>query len=451
MGLQKTTTHKFRQVVPEKVTTVFDWHRRPGAFARLTPPWQPVRIIQETTNLADGTAIIGFPAGRRWIAQHLTDEYAAERSFADVLTSRPFLVRVPWYHRHEFEADGDQTVIVDQVTTNLPRRMLEPIFAYRHRQLADDLAAHRLNANHPRPTVAITGASGLVGRSIAAFLSTGGHKVIRLVRHAPTSADEREWNPDAPNPSLFEGIDAVIHLAGHSIAGRFTAKHKNLIRSSRVEPTRLLAQVAADSGVGTFVSASAIGFYGADRGDEILAESAGPGDDFLAQVVRDWEEAAFIAGDHGMRVVTVRTGIVQSPDGGALRLQRPLFALGLGGPMASGQQWQSWIGIDDLVDIYNRALVDSSLTGPVNAVAPEPVRQRDYAATLGQVLHRPAVLPTPSFGPKLLLGTEGAQEIAFASQRVAPTRLLNLGHRFRFEALDDALAHVLGKQSINNL
>lgn len=450
MNLWRPTVHEFRHTVPDHPQTVFDWHRRTGAFTRLVPPWQPARLLQEAENLRDGTAVLGFPAGRRWVARHEPGEYVEGRSFADHLASRPFVVPVVWRHHHDFHPVPGGTAVVDRVTTHLPRRLLEPMFAFRQRQLADDLTAHRAYAGTPRLTVAVTGASGLVGTALSAFLSTGGHTVLRLVRHRPTMPDERQWDPEAPSPEALAGVNAVVHLAGHSIAGRFTSEHKEKIRSSRVEPTRRLAEAAAAAGVAVFVSASAVGYYGADRGDELLTENAHPGDDFLAGVVRDWEEAALASASAHMRVVTVRTGIVQSPRGGALRLQRPLFAAGLGGPMDSGQQWQAWIGIDDLVDIYHRALLDPRLTGPVNAVTPLPVRQREYAAALGRTLHRPALLPTPSFGPRLLLGREGADEVAFAGQRASPSRLQELDHRFRFTDIDDALRHLLGKADRRN-
>ena len=241
--------------------------------------------------------------------------------------------------------------------------------------------------------------------------------------------------------------DAVIHLAGASIAGRFTDGHRRAIRDSRIEPTRRLAEVAAASGQGpkTFVSASAIGYYGPDRGDEVLHEQDARGDGFLAEVVADWENAAKPAADAGLRVVHVRTGIVQSPSGGVLRLQRPLFEVGLGGRLGAGTQWLSWIDIDDLIDVYHRAVVDSELSGPVNAVAPNPVRNEEYTAVLATVLHRPAFLPVPDFGPKLLLGEQGARELALADQRVTPGKLAGRGHRFRRPDLDTALRHQLGR------
>jgi len=298
-----------------------------------------------------------------------------------------------------------------------------------------------------RKVVAITGASGLVGAQLAAFLSTGGHRVIRLVRHSTTKPDERQWKPNDPDPELLAGADAVIHLAGASIAGRFSDDHRAAIRDSRIAPTRRLAELIAKSkdGPKVLVNASAIGFYGYDRGEETLTEDSQRGDGFLADVVADWEDATAPAEQAGTRVVRVRTGIVQSPAGGTLRLLRPLFAAGLGGRLGSGRQWFSWIGIDDLVDVYHRALWDTELSGPVNAVAAEPVRNIDYTKVLAHVMRRPAVIPVPPLGPKVLLGDQGARELALANQRVLPARLLQADHRFRRPDLEQTLRHLLGR------
>jgi uncharacterized protein (TIGR01777 family) len=192
------------------------------------------------------------------------------------------------------------------------------------------------------------------------------------------------------------------------------------------------------------VVASAIGFYGADRGDEELSEESAGGSGFLARLVAEWEGAAQPARDAGLRVVHVRTGIVQSSQGATLKLLRPLFAAGLGGPVGGGAQWVSWIGIDDLVDIFGRAIVDESMAGPLNAVAPRPVHNREYTTTLARVMRRPSLVPVPAFGPRLLLGTEGARELALASQRVIPARLAASGHAFRHGELDACLRHQLG-------
>ncbi|MEB4208869.1 TIGR01777 family oxidoreductase [Mycobacterium sp. 94-17] len=445
----------YSSVVDASITDVFDWYARPGAFARLSPPWQPMRLVTEAGSLRDGRATLALPGGLRWVAVHQPDGYDPPRRFVDAiggdgLATLPARIALRWRHTHEFEDLGDnRTRVIDRVDTGVPGSLLLTMFAYRHRQLADDLAAHRLAAESGlRPlTVAVTGSSGLVGSALTAFLRTGGHRVIRLVRHSARAGDERRWNPDHPDQGLFDGVDAVIHLAGASIAGRFTDGHRRAVRDSRIGPTRRLAEVLGrnESRPGVLISASAIGYYGYDRGDESLTEDSGRGDGFLADVVAEWEAATAPARQAGMRVVQVRTGIVQSPAGGTLKLMRPLFSAGLGGRLGDGRQWLSWIGIDDLVDVYHRALWDARLSGPVNAVAPQPVRNSEYTAALAGVLHRPAVLPVPSLGPRLLLGGQGARELACASQRVAPAVLAAAGHRFRRPDIDGALRHLLGR------
>jgi uncharacterized protein (TIGR01777 family) len=445
---------EYESVVDHPLDEVFAWHTRPGAMPRLVPPWQPMKVVSETTSVADGRAVLGLPGGLRWVAQHDGADYDPPYRFVDHLSSggvRSWPPRIigTWRHTHEFSAEGpDATRVHDRVDAPVPAAALRSTFVYRHRQLADDLAAHRVatEAGLEPITVAVTGSSGLVGSALTALLTTGGHRVIRLVRHAARGPYERQWNPDAPAADLLNGVDAVVHLAGTSIAGRFTDSHRAAIRDSRIEPTRKLAEVAARSASGpqTFVTASAIGYYGYDRGDALLGEDTSRGDGFLADVVADWEAATAPAADGGLRVVAVRTGIVQAARGGTLKLMRPLFAAGLGGRLGSGQQWLSWIGIDDLIDVYYRALYDGRLTGPVNAVAPNPVRNVDYTASLARTMHRPAVLPVPAFGPRLLLGSQGARELAEANQRVVPGKLQNAGHRFRQPVIGEALAHQLG-------
>jgi uncharacterized protein (TIGR01777 family) len=447
----------YSSVIDAPRDEVFAWHTRPGAFNRLSPPWSPMRLVSEATSLKDGRATLALPGGLRWVAQHQADSYDPPRRFVDTissdgLASLPARIAVRWCHIHEFEdAGGNQTRVTDRVQTPVPGSALRPMFAYRHRQLADDLATHRLAAEHGLnpATVAVTGSSGLVGSALTAFLRTGGHRVIQLVRRTTQASDERQWDPDHPDPELFAGVDAVVHLAGASIAGRFTEDHRNAVLDSRIGPTRRLAELLARAAArpAVLICASAIGYYGYDRGDEALTEDSDRGDGFLADVVADWEDATAAAGRAGVRVVQVRTGIVQSPRGGTLKLMRPLFSAGLGGRLGSGRQWLSWIGIDDLVDVYHRALWDTALSGPVNAVAPQPVRNAEYTRTLAHVLHRPAVLPVPSLGPRLLLGEQGARELACASQRVLPERLRQVGHRFRHPDLDSALRHLFGRSA----
>lgn len=446
---------EYDSVLEHPLRDVWDWHTRPGAMRRLVPPFQPMTVVSEAQSLADGVAVLGLPGGLRWVARHQPADYVSGHRFVDELssdgvTSWPARLAGRWRHVHTFDEAGSGTRIHDRVETAIPAALLRPMFAYRHRQLIGDLAAHRRaeEAGAQPLVVAVTGASGLVGAALSAFLTTGGHRVIRLVRHPAENVDERHWDPAAPAPDLLHGVDAVVHLAGESIAGRFTEAHRKAIRDSRIEPTRRLAELAAatQEGPATFVSASAIGYYGYDRGDVTLTEDGTRGDGFLAEVVTDWEAATTPAADAGLRVVLVRTGIVQAAAGGTLKLLRPLFAAGLGGPVGDGKQWLSWIGLDDLVDVYHRALYDSALQGPVNAVAPEPVRNTEYTKELARVLHRPAIVPVPSVGPRVLLGAQGARELAEASQRVLPAKLLAAGHPFRHRHVAEALAHQLGRE-----
>jgi uncharacterized protein (TIGR01777 family) len=442
---------KYSSVVDAPLGEVFAWHARPGAITRLMPPWPPVRVEREAGSVRDGQTVLRLPGGLRWVAAHQPGEYDPPHEFADVLTSLP----LSWRHTHQFTpASPKATRVTDVVDTPLPARVLRPMFAYRHRQLADDLAAQaRARELSPDPlTIAVTGSGGLIGTALTALLSTGGHHVIRLVRRLPRHAGERYWRPEEPGPDLLSGVDALIHLAGASIGGRFTAGRKQEIRDSRITPTRRLAELAAAShttgapGLRAFVTASAIGIYGPDRGDEVLTETSARGDGFLADVVAAWEDATAPAARAGLRTVQVRTGLVQTPRGGMLRLLYPLFAAGLGGRLGSGKQWLAWIGLDDLLDIYLRAVLDPALSGPVNAVAPAPVRNADYTAALAGLLRRPALVPVPPLGPRLLLGGEGARELAEASQCVRPQRLINAGHHFRYPELEPALRHVLGRE-----
>lgn len=437
--------HTFASRIEAPRADVFAWHERPGALTRLLPPWQPIRVRAETSSLREGSAQLVIPPGLPLTSRH--SGYQAPERFVDELT----LPVLPWRHTHRFEPDGpDATWVVDEVDTPVPAALLRSAFAYRHRQLAADLAAHGRAAewgNAPL-TVAITGSSGLVGSALAAFLSTGGHRVVRLVRRPPDGPDERTWRPEAPDADMLRGVDAVVHLAGANINGRFTEEHKRAIRDSRVGPTRALAEAIArsDGGPRVLVSASGIHYYGTDRGEETLTEDSPRGPGFLADVVRDWEAATRPAADAGVRVVNVRTGVVQTPRGGALLRFYLLFQTGLGGRVGRAGQWTSWIAHDDLLDVYHRALLDEDLSGPVNACAPQAARNGEYAATLGRVLRRPALIPAPAFGPRLLLGAEGAETLAGANQRVLPARLLDVGHRFRYPQLEDALRHVTGHQ-----
>lgn len=422
---------RFSSVVGRPVEEVFAWHSRPGAITRLTPPWQPVRVRAEATSLRDGTAVLGLPGGLRWAASHRPSGYAPPHRFVDELTSLPLSAVLSWRHTHEFTpARQAATRVTDSIETAVPRSALRAMFTYRHAQLADDLASHaRARSWRSTPvTVALTGSAGLVGSALAALLSTGGHRVIRLNPHAARRLDERRWDPADPAPDLLTGVDVVVHLAPDPIG-------------SRARPTHLLARRAATAadGPNAFVVASDVSYYGRDRGDEILTEASPPGGGALAEAAVARESATASASEAGLRVVTVRTGIVQSPRGGAVKRLFPLLLAGLGGPVAEQQRWLPWIGLDDLADVHLRAVLDADLSGPVNAVGPEPVRIGEHARSLARVLGRPALLPGPL--PGLVLGE---RETA-ADLRVEPDRLRRAGHHFRHPDLRSALRHVLGK------
>lgn len=300
--------------------------------------------------------------------------------------------------------------------------------------------------------VAVTGSSGLIGSSLVPFLTTEGHAVTRLVRREPTASDEVQWDAEGGrlDPGALEGVDAVVHLAGEPIGERrWTEQQKRRIRDSRVVSTRALAEAIAqvDNGPGVLVCASGVHYYG-DRGDEELDEASEPGDGFLAGVVRDWEAAAGPAREAGARVVHVRTGILQDPAGGALGRVLPLFKLGAGGRLGSGQQWWSWIARDDLIGLYHHALSEASVQGSVNATAPNPVTNAEYTRILGTVLGRPTILPVPRFGPKLLLGSELAEELLFSSIKVRPRVAEQTGYAFRHRELEPALRELLGKPAV---
>jgi uncharacterized protein (TIGR01777 family) len=294
--------------------------------------------------------------------------------------------------------------------------------------------------------VAITGSSGFVGTALTAALAAAGHDVVRVVRAADGGPDTVRWDPKAGtiDAAGLAGIDAAVHLAGAGIADhRWTDDYKRELVSSRLDGTSLLARTLAalDPRPAVLVSASGIDYYG-DRGDEVLDESASKGTGFLSDLCAGWEAAADPAREAGIRVVHTRSGIVLSPRGGALKKQLPLFKLGLGGRFGSGRQWQSWIALDDEVGAMLHLLA-SDVAGPVNLTAPNPVTNADFTRTLGAVLHRPTLLPVPSFGPKLLVGSELADVLLYESKRVVPRALEASGYSFRYATLDGALRGLL--------
>lgn len=297
-------------------------------------------------------------------------------------------------------------------------------------------------------TVAVTGATGLIGSALVERLRGDGHTVRRVVRRDPAPGDVT-WDParGSIEAAALEGTDAVVHLAGAGIGDhRWTPEYKRELRDSRLLGTGLVARTLAEleRPPHTLVSASAIGIYGSSE-TETFDESSPPGQGFLAELCGEWEAATGPAEAAGVRVAHIRSGIVLSKQGGALRKQLPLYRLGLGGKLGSGRQWQSWVTIDDEVGAIVH-LLRSDVRGPVNLTAPAPVTQADFAHTLARVLHRPAFLPIPRFAPKLLLGDELATNLLFTGQKVLPTVLSASGYTFEHPELDGALRAVLGKR-----
>jgi uncharacterized protein (TIGR01777 family) len=292
--------------------------------------------------------------------------------------------------------------------------------------------------------ILVSGVSGPIGAALLPSLPSRENEVVRLVRGTATAADQISWDPAREiSPAAVSRFDTVIHLAGESIAGRWTAEKKAKIRDSRTLGTRHLAEALAkaDPKPKVFICSSAIGFYG-DRGDEVLNEGSAPGAGFLPDVCREWEAATRAAADAGIRTVQLRTGIVLSPKGGALGQMLTPFKLGLGGRIGNGRQWMSWIDVQDMVGGIYHIVQNDQIEGPVNMVAPKPVTNAEFTKTLASVLSRPAIFPVPAFVVKLAFGEMG-ETLLLGSQRVEPARLLKSGYQFQFSELGASLKNNL--------
>jgi hypothetical protein len=447
--------------LPHPAASVFAWHARPGALERLIPPWSKARVVAKHGGIEAGARVeLRMPVGPmsvRWLAEHRN--YVEGREFTDVQVDGPFSL---WEHTHRVTPNGASScTLEDTIRYRLPvgalgdafggsfvRSELVRMFAYRHRVTAQDLDAHAKCEAAPA-SVAVTGASGLVGSVLVPFLRCGGHRVVEIGRsYATPTVDQLRWNPARGelDTTALEGIDAVVHLAGDNIAsGRWSDARKRSILESRVGPTRLLAEklAAMKRKPRVLVSASAIGFYG-ERGDTAVTEADAVGDGFLSDVCRQWEAAVEPAVRAGIRVVTLRIGVVLSARGGALARMLPPFLLGGGGVLGSGRQYMSWISLEDLVGLAHHAVVDDRLSGPVNAVAPMAVTNREFTRTVARVLRRPAIVPVPALALRAAVG-EMADALLLSSTRVASTKLGDSGFVFRDADLETALRWNLGR------
>jgi len=445
----KTETYLREVELPVSAPEAFAWHTRPGALERLLPPWDDVRVVSRTGGVENGARVeLSVPVGPlrlKWVAEHC--DVDPPRAFRDVSLRGPF---PRWDHQHRFVPHGEEgCVLVDRVDYACPggplgrmfgsghvQRQLERMFRYRHDTTAADLAMHARYAQRPRMKVAVSGSSGLIGSALRHVLTTGGHNVVALRRDAENRIDVGPAN----------GADAVVHLAGENIASRrWSERQKEKIRQSRVEVTRRLCDdlLKLADPPQTLLSASGVDFYG-NRGDEPLRETSARGDGFLPEVCVAWEEAARIARDAGLRVAALRFGMVLSPRGGALRLMLPVFRIGAGGRIGRGDQYVSWVTLDDVVSAIHHGLMTDGLSGPVNVVAPEPISNAKFAATLARVLHRPALAPVPALAAKAAFG-EMAEALLLSSKRALPGVLEETGYRFRHPDLETGLRHLLGQ------
>jgi uncharacterized protein (TIGR01777 family) len=387
-----------------------------------------------------------------WVAEHT--DFRRDEQFVDRLVSGPAR---RWVHTHRFRSTGPSSSIVeDSVDFEVPfgplgrcivRRQLPTMFAFRHRRTHGDLVRQSPFAGGPSLRIAITGSSGVIGRELVPFLTTAGHRVERLVRRQAAEHDEIAWDPSRGwiDNERLEGVDAVVHLAGESIKPPWTRSRRRRIRESRTDGTRLLSEALArlHTPPRVLVSASGINYYG-ERGDAVVDEAVPLGAGFLASLCADWERATAPASAAGVRVVTMRNGVVLSARGGALPSMVRPFKLGLGGRFGSGEQYVSWIAVDDLLGAIYRSLHDERVSGPINAAAPNPVTNAELTETLGRVLRRPTVLPVPAIAVRIGLGGLG-DELLLTSIRAVPRALEAIGFRFDFPMLEDALRLQLGR------
>ena len=429
---------------------------QPGALQRLLPPWDSVSIEKQAPVQEGSRVQLRLGPGVRWVAEHRDIQEGS--SFRDVQIHGPF---ASWEHTHRFiPADGG-SILEDDVRFEIRggwlgrklaaksvRTRLDRTFQFRHRRTYNDILRQQDHAEAPRLRIAITGASGLVGQHLVAFLRSAGHEVASLVRDRERLGPDRiYWNPsrgEIDRDALVD-VDAVVHLAGESLFGlRWTEEKKTAIRTSRIDGTRLIAQTLATlpRRPRVLVSSSGAHYYG-ERHDEAADEQTPSGTGFLSEVCRQWEQAATPAKDAGVRVVHIRTGVVLSAAGGALKTMLPAFKMGLGGPFGDGRQYMAWIALDDLLAVMTTALMDTSMVGGINAVAPLPVTNEAFTRCLGSVLGRPTAFRLPQAIVRAGMGQMG-DEMLLTSLNVVPKALRDAGFRWSFPDLEAALRFELG-------
>jgi uncharacterized protein (TIGR01777 family) len=453
---------EWTSTIPASAEALWLFHARPGAFQRLAPPWQRLRLVSWTGGIRDGGRLdfdlLAGPLSLRWAALH--EGYVEGRQFQDRQLRGPF---ARWLHTHACEPVDDRHArLRDSIDYALPlgplgaladrlkvQADLRRLFTFRHRRTADDIARHARWSDRPSLRIVVAGASGFIGVPLCAFLANAGHRVDRLVRREPRGVIdgpgvEHRWDPDAGelDPRVLDGADAVINLCGQNLAAqRWTGAVKEQLRTSRLRPTGLLARAIArcDNPPRVFLSSS--GTNAAPPGAEAVDESAPFGSGFISRLAHDWEEAARPASGVA-RVVLMRIGFVLGAQGGALGAMSPFFSLGLGGRQGDGRQAVSWIGLDDLLGAIEHALHDAALSGPVHMVAPSPVSNEQFTQTLARVLRRPRLAPMPRWALRAAFGELGG--LLCESSAVAPAKLRAAGFSWRYADLESALRLELG-------
>lgn len=443
----------FRGEMPVDKETLFAWHMQPAALQRMLPPWRKIKILSSGWSPASIGSTVEMsirlgPFWRKWTSQH-TDWKKGEY-FIDQQIEGPFHF---WRHVHRFLPNGDHSSFLEDEIEYAPpfsllsffpgklQREIEKVFNWRHARLAGDLAAYE---RYPKKKMRIllSGASGLLGSNLTNFLRAGGHDVVRLVRKKTRAPDAIVWDPEngiVPREEL-EGFTAVIHLAGANIAEkRWTLARKKELFQSRSRDTWVLAHALArlQAPPSVFISASAVGYYG-DQGTTLVTEESKAGKGFLADLCQHWERASEVLRERGIRVVHTRLGSVISPQGGALKVLLPLFRVGLGASLGKGDQWFSWIGVDDAVYAFYHVLMTPDLQGAVNLTSPICVTNKEFGAILAKACKRPYFFRIPAPLLNMVLG-DMSRELLLTSIRAYPEKLLRSGFDFRTPELSSAI------------
>lgn len=442
------------------VERLFKWHAEKGAIERMTPPWVPMQMISRNRpGIEKGVRVTFrlhiFKIPFIWESEHI--EHVENKIFKDRQVKGPFKI---WEHSHIFSSDGTRSAYIeDRVKFKLPfgflgalfnryaLKQFERMFSYRHRVLKHQL--ENLPQFSRKMRILISGAGGTIGRALIPLLESSGHKVIRLVRHKDRLKDsELFWDPYAGILDIERAgqIDAVINLNGVDISqGRWSGERKKVIIDSRVIPTKLLVDKMAglSNKPEVFISSSAIGYYG-EKEKKLVSESDTEGGLFISRVCSQWEKAALEAEKSGIRTVLLRTGIVLTPQGGALKKMMLPFSLGAGVFLSHGRQYMSWISMDDEISAILFALAKKEISGPLNLSSPEPVTNRDFSISLAGLFSKKVFFTLPGFMVKLIWGQMG-KETVLASVNVSPEKLIRNGFVFQHKKIIKALEHLLGR------